>query len=108
MHGTVCSKKGSVFLHRYVCSVCGGNCDAGELINGICHECRATMDEKSKVNGGLIHIVKEGDCLYSIYREYKPKADFSIWYSAVIGANRLNRVEPLKEGEQLLIPEGFY
>lgn len=29
------------FLPRhYVCSVCNGNVDAGELENGICYECR--------------------------------------------------------------------
>ena len=26
-------------MHRYKCDKCGGNCDAGELIGGICPEC---------------------------------------------------------------------
>ena len=27
-------------MYRYICSICESNCDAGELINGICDECR--------------------------------------------------------------------
>lgn len=26
-------------MGRYECSVCGGNCDPGELVGGICVEC---------------------------------------------------------------------
>ena len=26
-------------MSRYECSVCGGNCDPGELVGGICVEC---------------------------------------------------------------------
>lgn len=30
-------------MNSYICSVCGGNCDPGELIGGICIEC---LEEK--------------------------------------------------------------
>ena len=26
-------------MFRYECSVCHGNCDPGELVNGVCLEC---------------------------------------------------------------------
>ena len=26
-------------MNRYKCSVCGGNCDPGELVGGVCVEC---------------------------------------------------------------------
>ena len=26
-------------MNRYKCSVCGANCDPGELVNGVCLEC---------------------------------------------------------------------
>lgn len=27
-------------MYRYQCHDCGGLCDAGELENGVCYECR--------------------------------------------------------------------
>ncbi len=27
-------------MHRYRCYSCGGMCDAGELENGVCYDCR--------------------------------------------------------------------
>ena len=27
-------------MYRYVCHICGCNCDAGELVNGVCDDCR--------------------------------------------------------------------
>ena len=27
-------------MYRYSCHVCGGLCDAGELENGVCYDCR--------------------------------------------------------------------
>ena len=26
-------------MYKYECDVCHGNCDAGELVNGVCPEC---------------------------------------------------------------------
>lgn len=31
-----------------ICSVCEGNCDDGELIGGICHECREEAEQKER------------------------------------------------------------
>lgn len=32
----------------YKCSKCGGNCDAGELIGGICPDCLEEQEKKEK------------------------------------------------------------
>ncbi|EOT29438.1 hypothetical protein C805_00021 [Eubacterium sp. 14-2] len=31
-----------------VCEICGGNCDHGELVQGICPECREKEEKKEK------------------------------------------------------------
>lgn len=31
-----------------ICSVCEGNCDDGELVGGICHECRETAEQEKR------------------------------------------------------------
>ena len=40
-------------MSRYECSVCGGNCDPGEIVNGVCLECmenkRQAMVTQNKV-----------------------------------------------------------
>ena len=35
-------------LRHYVCSVCKGNVDVGELVNGVCHECRMEAERKQQ------------------------------------------------------------
>lgn len=30
----------------YRCNVCGGNCDCGELVGGVCLECREEQNKK--------------------------------------------------------------
>lgn len=40
-----------------VCEICGGNCDHGELVQGICPECReeeAKKKERAAVLDGLV------------------------------------------------------
>lgn len=33
------------FLYgKYICTVCHGECDPGDLVNGICDECRRNRD----------------------------------------------------------------
>ena len=40
-------------MGRYECSVCGGNCDPGELVGGVCVEClekqRITIVMQNKI-----------------------------------------------------------
>ncbi len=31
-----------------ICGVCGGNCDDGELVRGVCHECRSARKQKDR------------------------------------------------------------
>lgn len=31
-----------------MCSVCKGNVDVGELVNGVCHECRMEAERKQQ------------------------------------------------------------
>jgi len=35
-------------MRNYVCSVCNGNCDDGELVGGVCHECREAAEQEKK------------------------------------------------------------
>lgn len=35
-------------LRHYVCSVCKGNVDVGELVNGVCYECRMEAERKQQ------------------------------------------------------------
>lgn len=37
----------------YECYICGGNCDAGDLVNGICDECRDTEKQKNQKSAHL-------------------------------------------------------
>ena len=32
-------------MYGYTCNVCGCNCDAGELENGVCDDCREEEEE---------------------------------------------------------------
>lgn len=32
-------------MYRYTCHVCKGDCDAGELENGVCYDCRTQASE---------------------------------------------------------------
>ncbi len=34
--------------HRYMCRTCGGNCDAGELRDGICPDCIAAEEAREE------------------------------------------------------------
>lgn len=34
--------------YAYRCRACGGNCDAGELHNGVCDECVTQLAEREK------------------------------------------------------------
>lgn len=45
-----------------VCEICGGNCDHGELVQGICPECRE-MREKIKVRVALLKKIERGSFL---------------------------------------------
>lgn len=37
-----------------MCSVCGGNVDAGELVNGVCYECRMEAERKQQFGTKVI------------------------------------------------------
>lgn len=44
-------------LRHYVCSVCKGNVDVGELVNGVCHECR--MEAERKQQQSEVKVIKD-------------------------------------------------
>lgn len=45
-----------------VCEICGGNCDHGELVQGICPECWE-MREKRKARVALLEKIERGSFL---------------------------------------------
>ena len=36
-------------MYRYKCHFCGGLCDAGELENGVCFECREEAQQRREM-----------------------------------------------------------
>lgn len=45
-------------MYKYQCSVCGGNCDAGELVNHVCPECIEEQKKKELMQSDLFMIMK--------------------------------------------------
>lgn len=41
----------------YKCDVCGGNCDCGELIGGVCLECLENQKQEQLVNTHVARII---------------------------------------------------
>lgn len=44
-------------MYRYQCAICHGNCDAGELINGICIECLAIEQQNMMRTSTITKII---------------------------------------------------
>ena len=48
-------------MYRYRCHTCSGLCDAGELENGVCYECRmkAAEEEERRQEARSLQVRKE-------------------------------------------------
>lgn len=49
-------------MYSYKCDVCGGMCDAGELENGVCFDCRQMHTIKEETDKKyFVHIEEQHD-----------------------------------------------
>ena len=59
----------------YICNICNGRCDAGDLVRGICDECREKMKERENKSSELTRkwdklvIKSEGQMLLALNNE---------------------------------------
>lgn len=56
-------------MYRYKCRVCGGNCDAGELRDGVCPDCievEEAREERDRRMSALLLCSADGQMMMEV------------------------------------------